>query len=382
MNQEITSLFRVVRITISEATGALVVIVMLAVSFAFEKADASYLQSEEGEETADESSIQAALEYIRNGEIDQGAFILQRLAGQGNAESLYHMGELFRLGIGREKADGVAVMYFRLASTLGHKRASLSLANMLFFEGDSSEKTIAEALSVWQTLALEGDIESMYMLGMIYWNGEAGIGQDPVRGYGLVWRAAQAGYTDAVQNELTMRSLLNAEARDAAMKYGNSLDVAGFSDEPLALDLVVAEAEPDQAAEAGASDADTDGSEASGQETEATDGAELAQDDPVQDGETEKAVEVPLVKPDDWGSVWRLEVGFAMSEVEVRRLQSMINQTQQASVGKLFSDIQPSVTRPGLFRLIYGPLRGMHQAVNTCVSLKRAGHDCSARAPE
>jgi len=324
-------------------------------------------------QSADEDTIEAALEFIRGGDVDRGVFILQRLAGQGNADSLFHLGELFRLGVGREQSGGVATMYYRLASALGHKRASLSLANMLFFEGDGSEKTIGEALGVWQSLALEGDVESVYMLGMIYWNGEAGLEVDPVRGYGLVWRAAEAGYSDAVQNELTMRSMLPAAARDVAMEYGKEYEITGFGSVPLALDLLKKTVAEEAAAMEGTG------------LLAAVDENALSQQDTAQTKSVEKVpepAELPLEKPEDWSTVWRLEVGFAMSEIEVRRLQSMIGQNQEGAIGKLFSDIQPSITRPGLFRLVYGPLRGMHQAVNTCVMLKRAGHDCSAKAPE
>jgi len=321
-------------------------------------------------QSADEISVAEALEDIRNGDIERGVVILQRLGGQGNADSLFHMGELFRLGIGRDKASDIAAMYYRLATALGHKRAALSLANLLFFDGDNSDKTVAEALGIWQSLAMEGNMESLYLLGMIYWNGEAGLAQDPVRGYGLVWRAAQEGYADAVQNELTMRSLLNLEARNAAMKYGNALDTEGFGSDPLALDLVVAASPELSAGE------NIDESEPISK-PESTDVTQ--QSAPAAKPEEK---EVPLEKPEDWRRVWRLEVGFAMSEVEVRRLRSMLNQTQQETVGQLFSEVQPSINRPGLFRLIYGPMKGMLQAVNSCVSLKRAGHDCSAKAPE
>lgn len=328
-------------------------------------ADAALAQS------ADEETVDTALNLIRSGDVDQGVFILQRLAGQGNADSLFHLGEMFRLGIGREKTNTVATMYYRLAAALNHKRASLSLANMLFFEGDGSDKVVSEALGVWQNLALDGDVESIYMLGMIYWNGEAGLEQDPVRGYGLVWRAAQEGYADAVQNELTMRSLLNAEARDAAHEYGQSLHVEGFSAEPLAIELVKGEeATPD---------------EGSSEEVVAVaDATALPADGEQEEPEVETPPEpvVPLEKPEDWETVWRLEVGHAMSEVEVRRLQSIINQTMGPAVGQLFSEISPSATRPGLYRLVFGPMRSMSHAVSTCVTLKRGGHECATRAPE
>ncbi len=328
---------------------------------------------------ADGAEIEEALNLIRNNKIDQGTLILERLAGKGNAAALFHMGELFRLGIGREKAVNVATMYYRLASTLGHERASLSLANILFFEGDGSEQTIAEALGVWQDLALSGNLESLYVLGMIYWNGDAGLEQDPVRGYGLVWRASKEGYDNAIQNELTMRSILNGDARRAAMEYGNSLQIKGFSAEPLAPELLVDQASTTTPPEAG-------GAERADATATAVDDAHNSAGQQIAEA-TQKAPppskpKAPLEKPEDWTTVWRLEVGFAMSKREVMRLQSVINRSQSQIIGPMFSEINPSATRPGLFRLVYGPISGMSKAVTTCVALKRAGHDCTVRAPE
>jgi TPR repeat protein len=350
-------------LNVGKTVAAPVFALLVGMAFAAPTAAISSIAALAIQETnsADAASIDEALEHIRGQDYDRGFIILQRLGGQGNGEALFHLGELFRFGLGREKSETVAVMYYRLSAALGHKRASLSLANMLFFEGDGTEKTYGEALSLWQNLALDGDLESTYMLGMIYWNGDAGVPQDPVRGYGLIWRAAQAGWPDAEQNELTMRSLLPMDAREAAMEYGRSLDVEGFSGDQLALDLILKEEEePGQTA----ATADVNGDTASA------------------DAAAEDDDEGPLEKPDDWASVWRLEVGFAMSQTEIRRLRSIIESTLPQAVGELHDDVMPSVTRPGLFRLVYGPMRSMHQAVNTCVTLKRAGHDCTAQPPE
>jgi len=344
------------------------------------------VQDEVSGTNADSESVEDALNFIRNGRIDRGTIILQRLAGEGNAESLYHLGEMYRLGIGREKANSVATMYYRLATALNHKTASLSLANMLFFEGDGSDETIGEALGVWQNLAIEGNAESIYMLGMIYWNGEAGLERDVVRGYGLVWRASQSGYSDAVQNELVMRSLLNAETRDAAMEFGRSISDASFGEKSLSTGITVASAleetvdtpeEDNEAIVAAAEPNPAVPAEDNRAAEQPEEGAPpKANDQPA--GETSG----PPTIPGDWSSVWRLEVGFAMSRLDVTRLQTVINTSQAAAVGALASEVTPSATRPGLYRLTYGPMKSMHQAVNVCVTLKRAGHDCSAKPPE
>lgn len=295
---------------------------------------------------SDDEAVQDALELIRSGDMQRGVLMMQELAEKGMPEALFHMGEIHKLGIGKDEPNiPVATMYYRLASRLGHERASLLLANILFFDGDGSDTTYAEALEVWQSLALKGYSEAIYMLGMVYWNGEAGTTRDPIRGYGLVWLASEQGYSDAIQNELSMKAMLNGNARETAMDYATNLEDRGFGTEPLAIDLVL----------------------------DSVPGAPVSTPVPAE--------EKPLEKPDDWSQVWRLEVGFAMSELEVERLHAVINSTQAKVVGSLFSEVVESANRPGLYRLVFGPVKSMHDAVTRCVDLKRAGHDCFAKPP-
>ncbi|MBL4836507.1 MAG: SPOR domain-containing protein [Kordiimonadaceae bacterium] len=300
-------------------------------------------------ESTNETAVEDALTFIRNGEIQRGVVALEALALQGVPEALFHMGEINKLGIGKDQPSiPVATMYYRLASRLGHERASLLLANILFFDGDGSDATFAEAMTAWQSLALAGNAEAIYMLGMVYWNGEAGTKRDPVRGYGLVWLAAEKGYSGAEQNELSMKGMLNSSARKTGVDYAQNLNERGFSAEPLAMDLVL-DSVPSAA-------------------------GTISTPIPEEDK--------PLVKPEDWTTVWRLEVGFAMDQDKVTLLQKVINGRQSKVVGGLFSEVIDSANRPGLYRLVFGPVKSMHDAVNRCVDLKRAGYDCFARPPE
>lgn len=297
--------------------------------------------------SADREAVKEAAAMIRSGDTQRGIFAMQALAERGIPQALFLMGEIHKDGIGKKEKEPnipVATMYYRLASRLGHKAASLKLANILFFEGDGSEASHAEAIEAWQSLALEGNAEALYMLGMVYWNGDAGTERDPVRGYGLVWAASEKGYDPAIQSELSMKAMLNKEARETGMDYAKNIEDRGFSGGPLAMELVL----------------------------DSVDG-------PVK---TKPAKEKePLKKPEDWREVWRLEVGFAMSELEVERLQKVLISTQREVIGELYSEIVESANRPGLYRLIFGPVESMHDAVSRCVDLKRAGHDCFARPP-
>jgi hypothetical protein len=292
-------------------------------------------------QTVDEQSVQDALEAIRGGDIEKGASIMQRLGEQANPEALFHLAEMARLGVGRDASLPVAIMYYRMAGQMGNVPAALNLANILYFDGSGSEAEMAEAIGIWQTQALLGNSQAAFLLGMVYWNGEIGGTPDPIRGYGLVWRAAQSGYNDAVQAELTMRAQLNGDASRLGQKYGAALEAEGFSDELLGMNLLV------DGYEVGSADAD---------------------------GEAAK-------KPEDWNTVWRLEVGFAMQEQDARKLLQRIQIEETATVKDFFGEVSKSPNRPGMFRLLFGPIGNMHKAVSSCVKLKRAGYDCFAKAP-
>lgn len=310
----------------------------LALTLIIGLAAVSGLNAQESVQSADEQSIEDALNAIRDGDHQTGRTMLRSMSEQGNPDAMFHLAEISRLGIGGESSMSIATMFYRLASRLGHERAAMKLANILYFEGEQTPAEMAEAFSIWQTYALSGNAEAAYLLGIIYWNGENGRTPDPVRGYGLVWRASEAGYRDAVAAELEMRTLLPGDARQAAQNYAERLSEIGFSDELLNMDLLVEGWSPD---------------------------------------EEETTVE----KPDDWSTVWHLEVGFALRADDAQAMLSEILENHAGVVKGLFNEMVPSPNRIGRYKLVFGPLEGMHSAVNLCVDLKRAGFDCFAKPP-
>ncbi len=294
---------------------------------------------QESETSVDEQTIEDALEAVRAGDFKTGRAILQLLSEKANPEAMFHLAEMSRLGIGGEQSMPIAIMFYRLATRLGNTKSAMKLANILYFDGGKTPTEIAEALAIWQNQALLDNAEAAYVLGGIYWNGEGGRTPDPVRGYGLVWKAAEAGYADAVNLELEMRTLLPGEARDAAKVYASRLPEFGFSDELLNIDMLVEGWVPD-----------------------------------------EEEVE-ELVKPDDWATVWHLEVGFAMRLEDAERVLGEINEGYAEVVEGLFGEVVPSPNRIERYKLVFGPLDGLHAAVSKCVDLKRGGYDCFAKPP-
>lgn len=293
----------------------------------------------------EEDEIEEALALIREGNVERGTEALRRLGELGNKEAFFHLAEINRLGAGKDASDQIALMYYRFAARLGHRRAALSLANILFFEGteNDSEADYKEAIEIWQKYALKGELEAMYLLGMVYWNGEGGVLPDPVRAYGLIHRASSLEYAPALEAEPAMREQLGLDARAKALEYSEEIAVQGFGDKPLALDLV------------------TDDAETIIKTFEETRGKRE--------------------KPEDWDTVWHLEVGFAMSEDDITKLQSQIIANPKTEVDGLFSEVVENANREGLYRLVFGPVVSMQDAVRHCVVLKRAGHDCFAKPP-
>lgn len=288
--------------------------------------------------------VEAALEALRNEEITKGLSILKSLAEQGNPIALYHMGETARLGIGREPSPSVSVMFFRMSAQMGYEVAAMKLANILYFDGEGTKAELDEAMSIWKEYALKGNREAQFLLGMIYWSGEHSGIQDPVRGYGLVWRAAEAGYNDAIQAELTMRAQLNGDARTVGEEYGRKFEEIGIDDsEPLRLDLLV------EGYVSGTADTSLEPEE--------------------------------IEPPENWQAVWRLEVGFAMDEEDALVLMRRIQAEEVETVKDLAGAVIPAPNRDNAFRIVFGPVAGLNDAVRMCVDLKRAGHDCFAKPP-
>jgi len=302
--------------------------------------------------------VAAALAKIPAGGINAAIKDLTRLGYEGDADAFYHLAEIYRLGIGREASPDVALMYYRLSAALDHPHAEMNLANILYFDDASGGQTDIEggdtdgpsagsdetrrsdpkgqALAIWKRRAVGGDPEAMYLYGLALWNGEAIGTSDPIRGYGLVARAADAGYHAAVNSELEMRAQLSLDARERGRDFALDLTPGSFGDDPLDLDLLFAGVESD-----------------SGRNS----------------------------APEDWTKIWRVEVGFALTDMDSVRLQANI-------MKKIMSSSRYAVTRiPARgkdmhWRLLYGPMSDAVEAATFCARLKRIGEDCFARAPD
>lgn len=292
-------------------------------------------------DASDPLAVHAAIRLLRDGQTEKALYRLRKLGESGRPEAFYHLGEIYRLGASVPSNPEVSQMYYGFAAHMGHVRSALTYANVAYFEGPDVAGT-GEAVALWQQYALQGEPEALFMMGLLLWNGEAGLVQDPVRGYGLVWRAADMGFTTAIQSELEMADQLSFEAKQKARTYARNLASEGFGEGPLALDLVFEGIErPDGMGE-------------------------------------------PRIEPENWRRVWRLDVGFHLPKTKALELRAALLVDLPEVVGALALVLEPALRQgvdTGKFQLVAGPFTSLQEAVSHCVLVKRQGYECFARAP-
>lgn len=289
------------------------------------------------ESVLDLSPLYQALEEMRQGRTNQGIQDLIKLGEEGNAEAFFHLGEVYALGAGRIRSAEKAIIYYRLAATSGHQRAELSLANLLYFEKKGKAER-EEAIEIYRRYAILGEPEALYVLGLIYWNGETGQMPDPIRGFGMIARAADMRYERAIEAELAMISQISLEDRLAAKDFAASLNKQSFEGGVIPLvgeddDFLVDTVDITQA-----------------------DGTVI------------------------WGRVWHLEVGVTNSRAAALKLSRQIAADMYDDIAGLTAEIMPMKDN-ARFRLIYGPMENFQDSVLKCHKFKQNGYDCFTRAP-
>ncbi len=307
-----------------------VVVFAMQLSLSLFAAASVYTQQQTGDQSP---SLQQVLSLVQQGAFYEGMDSLRQLGDAGDSNAYFHLAQIHRLGIHGEKSPEVAAMYYRLASEMGHVEASAKLANLLFFSENATIAAEKEAISLWQKLALNDDVEALYILGTLYWNGDGGLVADPVRGYGLIWRASEQGYADAIASEVIMATDLSFDARNRSRSYADNLIQEAFVEAPLEIELIF----------------DTIVTAAGG-------------------GEQLEHTE----------NKWQIQVGFAQNQDRLNDYTKNI----QSDIGSYLNDLTVGFeeTDNGLYLVTFGQLASLDQAVTRCVYLKKKGYDCGAIA--
>ena len=295
------------------------------------------------------ASYYEALQLMDQRRGREALVILKSFADQGKIDAYFQMGHIYRFGIDMAPDLDKAVQQYREASNRGHDQASQLLANILYFDFANTPGAQQEAVALWKAQAVKGDGQAFYMLGSIFWNGEAGMTADPILAYGLMWEASRKRVPGADDLETSMREDMDIMDRMQGQRVVSALGVKGFPASPL----------KSVNARAGRDD-----------ELYVTRGPAEGLD--------------KRQPPADWNKSWRILIGGHVSKTSANRLRSEIVRSLPGIVGDLAFSIVPA-HRPRGDRdhlLLAGPFKDNYEGLLRCSYLKRYEYSCESQGPQ
>ena len=152
-------------------------------------------------------SVRAGIEAWQKGETARAVSIWRPLAEAGDADAAFNLGQAYRLGKGAIIDLAQAQNWLERAARKGHVDAQSTLGLLLFQNGNR------QGAMRWLRLAAEaGEARALLMVGTALYNGD-GIGQDPVKAYAYVSRAAAQGLAPAKATLADMDEVMPLEQR-------------------------------------------------------------------------------------------------------------------------------------------------------------------------
>jgi TPR repeat protein len=127
----------------------------------------------------------------------QQAFTLWKpLAEKGDADAQYNLGLLYMNGLGVEKNDRLALMWFTRAGQQGLADAQYN-AGVMFYLGKGVYPSFISAVKWWQLAAEKDHANAENNLAVMYAYGN-GVKKDPAKAIELWTAAAEQGHPDAI----------------------------------------------------------------------------------------------------------------------------------------------------------------------------------------
>ncbi|NOZ42062.1 MAG: hypothetical protein GXP02_02685 [Alphaproteobacteria bacterium] len=142
-------------------------------------------------------------------------------AAMGNANALYNLGQLYRMGRGVKKNYVKAREYYLRAAEKGHIGAQRNLGTLYYF-GRAGKVDHKQAF-IWLTkAAINGDPRSQFMVGIMHFNGEAGQ-KNNIQAYAWVLLAAKNGLGKAKLALTKLQDIMTADQIARAKKLAPRL---------------------------------------------------------------------------------------------------------------------------------------------------------------
>ena len=136
---------------------------------------------------------------------------IRPLAEEGDGDSQYGLGLLYKSGRGVARDDGQAVKWFRKSAGQGNAKGQYGLANM-YRAGRGVGQDHAQAVKWYRKAAEQGQINAQHNLGLMYFFGY-GVPKDVAESYFWWIAATRAGHAPSIEWRAKAADALSAERR-------------------------------------------------------------------------------------------------------------------------------------------------------------------------
>ncbi|MDQ0250418.1 cell division septation protein DedD [Sphingomonas kyeonggiensis] len=160
---------------------------------------------------AQENPVKAGVEAWERGDYKAAVDRWRSPALKGDADAQFNLGQAYKLGRGVPADLDQAEAWYGKAAAQGHEQAEASYGLALFANGRRDK-----AAPWLQRAAGRGDPRAQYVLGTMYFNGDA-VPKDWVRAYALVTRSSQSGLAEASGALAQMDKYMSVQDRQAAL---------------------------------------------------------------------------------------------------------------------------------------------------------------------
>ncbi len=146
---------------------------------------------------------------------------LEKQAMSGDVQSQFNLGEMYSKGLGVERNDPKAIMYFQMAAEQGYSEAQLVLGN-IFFNGIGTNKDLNKALEYYQQASMQGHAVAQFNLAHMYFSGQ-GVTRNLSRAYAYLLVSSTIGLAEAANVREEMVKHMTKEQLDEAQVIAQSI---------------------------------------------------------------------------------------------------------------------------------------------------------------
>jgi len=152
--------------------------------------------------------VKAGIDAYARGDYAAALAVWRPLAGKGDADAMFNLGQAYRLGKGVSIDLGEALSWYNRAATAGHVDAQTQLGILYFQNGNQ-----LSGLRWLKQAADAGEPRAQLLYGTALFNGDGLIRRDPELAYRYVAKSAAQGLAPATTTLAEMAAAMPADMR-------------------------------------------------------------------------------------------------------------------------------------------------------------------------